>query len=145
MDAKRYTALFQIAKLTDGALGYLLDCLTNIDCEQLSTYPKIPLIYNSGVRYFHDGNDDPWMDVLSILSAHRAALADNSRAIVDCEDLACWRAAELRVRFGVDANPTWIRRMRSDGKQLIHIFVRLPNGSFEDPSRIMGMGKVDGL
>lgn len=140
MDFRRYTALFQIAKLSDHALGCLLDCLTDIDCEQLVLYPNIPLLYQSGVRYFHDGKDDPWMDVLSILAEHEFAMKEGNRAIVDCEDLSCWRAAELRVKYGINANPTWIRRKRADGKQLVHIFVRLPDGTFEDPSRLLGMG-----
>lgn len=144
IDVKQYQALFQIARLDDDALGHLLDCLMFIDCNQLAEYPNIPLLYNSGVVYHHDGKDDPWMDILSILAEHRFALSEGERAIVDCEDLACWRAAELRVRFGIRATPTWIRKTLPNGKQMIHIFVRLPNGKFEDPSRILGM-KGNGL
>lgn len=142
--ARPYVALFQLARLDDETLGYLLDCLMFIDCAQLAKFQRIPLIYNSGVGYYHDGKDDPWMDVLSILSEHRSALARGTRAVVDCEDLACWRAAELRVRFGVMATPCWVRRIREDGKQLVHIFVKLPDGTYEDPSKILGMN-VSGL
>lgn len=143
--AGQYSALFQLARLSDHALQTLLDALTEIDCEQLWDFPNIPLLYYSGVRYYHDNTDDPWLDVLSILMETQAAKARGRRAVIDCEDLACWRAAELRVRFGVrTARAVFTRKIAvfPDGrrKQLVHIFVGgLPGGQFEDPSRILGM------
>ena len=124
----RYSALFELARLTDHALGTLLDALTIIDAQQLREF-NIPLLYQSGVRYSHDGRDDPWRDALSTFAAMDG----------DCEDFACWRAAELQVRFGIQAWPCFVRKQLAGGKQMIHVFVRLPGGRFEDPSRILGM------
>jgi hypothetical protein len=124
----KYEALFQVANLTDRALGHLLDALTEINCEFLENNPDFPYLYGSGVAYSHDGNDDPWMDAPTALAAGAG----------DCEDFACWRAAELRVRFGIDANACWLRKSEG-GDQLIHVFVSLPGGRTEDPSRLLGM------
>ncbi len=57
----------------------------------------------------------------------------------NCEDLACWRAAELRVREGILAEPTFIWKLRPNGGYLYHILVRYPDGRIEDPSRTLGM------
>lgn len=57
----------------------------------------------------------------------------------NCEDLACWRAAELRERYKVDAEPTFIWKLRPNGGYLYHILVRYPDGRIEDPSRTLGM------
>lgn len=140
----RYDATFKLARLTDRTLGYLLDALTEIDCEQLETFKEIPLLYESGVRYYHDNRDDPWMDTLSVLAAHERSKRTGIPEVIDCEDLVCWRVAELRTRFGVkNARPVF-KRMRvtmSDGpKQMVHILVEA-NGQIEDPSRILGMGR----
>jgi len=56
-----------------------------------------------------------------------------------CEDLACWRAAELVVRHGIQARPDFTCDARGDGSRLYHIVVRLPDGRIEDPSRNLGM------
>lgn len=140
--AARYNAVFQLARLTDRTLGHLLDCLTEIDTEQLELNQSLPLLYESGVRYYHDKRDDPWMDVLSILAAHARWQATGVPQVIDCEDLACWRAAELRVRFGIFARPVFerVRVQTPDGvKQYVHILVQYPDGRTEDPSRRLGM------
>lgn len=131
MSRKEYDVVFSIGDLDDQALGYLLDCLLMIDIHYLRKYPNLPLVYGSGVTYEHDGKkDDPFRCVLRCLDVGTA----------DCEDLACWRAAELRVKFGIHASPCFVRKMREDGTELIHIFVRLPGqNNFEDPSKILGM------
>jgi len=51
----------------------------------------------------------------------------------DCEDLATWRAAELRLG-GVDARVRIYRASR----RTMHVIVETPNG-YEDPSRVLGM------
>jgi hypothetical protein len=106
----------------------------------------IPPIYASGVVYREEapGHED-WLDVPAILRQGHA----------DCEDLAAWRAAELRVA-GYDVDPVikwqWIPRdlmikqgypaskLPQDGIWLVHCCVRWPDGRIEDPSKIMGMG-----
>lgn len=119
----------------------------------------IPPLYLSGVRYREEppGHED-WIDAPGVLQQGHA----------DCEDLAAWRAAELRVAGRMD--PTgrlaalgycdvepvikwqWIPRellerqgypkdkLPRDGVWLVHCVVRWPDGRIEDPSKILGMG-----
>ncbi len=102
------------------ALQRLLDRLTLLNRRYLASVATPPL-YASGVRYRreHPG-DEEWLTIPEVLK----------RGHGDCEDLATWRAAEtggvavpLRTRSG------W------------HIVTRLPNGTWEDPSRVLGMGR----
>lgn len=117
-------------ELSHKALQTLLVALMLIDMEYLKANPHAPLLYDSGVRYEEEpvGQED-WQDAPTTLRM----------GIGDCEDLACWRAAELRVRFGVDAWPQFTYKVRSNGAYLYHITVRLPHGQSEDPSRRLGM------
>lgn len=57
----------------------------------------------------------------------------------DCEDLSCWRVAEYR-RAGIPAKPHFTWRKIAPGVTLYHIQVLMPNGTVEDPSRVLGMG-----
>ena len=106
----------------------------------------IPPLYVSGVYYAEEppGHED-WLDCLAVLK----------QGYADCEDLAAYRAAELRVS-GVDAEAVlkwqWVPReimiaqgypqksLPSRGVWLVHCLVRYPDGSIEDPSKILGMG-----
>ena len=107
----------------------LLTCLINIDIRFLKKFPATPSLYSSGVIYIEElpGQED-WRDVESVLK-HGGG---------DCEDLACWRIAELRM-LGVDARPRIEWKLKPDGNQLYHIQVRLPTGEVEDPSTKLGM------
>ena len=65
----------------------------------------------------------------------------------DCEDLACWRVAELRLgaigplrQASILAMPVYYSRVQPNGTLMYHIVVRWPNGQLEDPSRRLGMG-----
>ena len=112
------------------ALSTLLYALMYVDMLELEANPDLPLLFKSGVKYQEEppGQED-WQDVLTTLSLK----------IGDCEDLACWRAAELRVRYGIQAEPVFIFKLRPNGGYLYHILVRLPDGRIEDPSRTLGM------
>lgn len=84
-----------------GVLEHLLRALISADIAWLLEHPETPNLYDSGVFYTEepDGQDD-WLDIPACLERHRQGLA------IDCEDLACWRVAELRVRMGErDAEP----------------------------------------
>lgn len=83
-----------------------------------------PELYGSGVRYRPEP-DDTWSDVPACLLAGWA----------DCEDLAAWRAAELRIA-GVRAWP--FARLEPGLPVLYHALVRTPDDT-EDPSRLLGM------
>lgn len=110
------------------ALQVLLGVLTDLDAVALQT-GRFPMLYRSGVRY---RREDPavreeWRTVPEVLA----------RGVGDCEDLACWRAAELCLQ-GEPACP-YIYRTKSGGW---HVVVRRGDGSLEDPSRVLGMGNV---
>jgi len=111
-------------------LQLLLTALTMANVEHLKADPSIPRIYQSGVRYEEEpkGQED-WQDCLTCIRLH----------VGDCEDLACWRAAELQVRDGIMAWPTFVWKIRPDGGYLYHIQVKYPDGRIEDPSRRLGM------
>ena len=112
------------------SLDILLRALTAIDIEYLQLYPQTPMLYESGVRYQVEApGKEEWQDIPTTLE----------KGVLDCEDAACWRAAEVNVRYGIKAYPFFISNMRPDGSLLYHIKVRYPNGREEDPSRVLGM------
>lgn len=118
-------------------LSAALAFLTVIDCMQLLWHPRIPSLYRSGVRYQREdtkrcwaprnGGCEDWLTIREVLA----------QGLGDCEDLACWRAAELRVRAGEPATAVAIRVPRVGW----HIVVRRADGSIEDPSKKLGMGR----
>lgn len=69
----------------------------------------------------------------------RVYLPDQDLGAANCEDLAAWRCAELQVRAGENAWPTFIWKIRPNGGYLYHIQVKREDGSIEDPSRALGM------
>lgn len=117
-------------ELSRQTLGVMLDLMTKIDVLFLLAHPETPSIYQSGVRYMEEppGQED-WQDIPTCIKM----------GIADCEDLACWRAAELIVRHRIPAKAVWRAFPRQDGSTLFHILVQYPNGRLEDPSRILGM------
>lgn len=118
------------SKLDHRALAIMLECLTELDALWLAENPDAPLLYDSHVHYMEEppGQED-WQDVPTCLRM----------GVADCEDLCAWRAAELRVRFGVDARPVFTEKKRADGGSLYHILVEFPDGTIEDPSKLRGM------
>lgn len=94
----------------------------------LKRHPGLPRLYSSGVRYRQEPPGvDEWIQA-------PVALA---RRWDDCEGLASWRAAELRV---TGEDPDALTDTRHHGRKW-HAFVRRGDGSIEDPSRILGMGR----
>lgn len=95
----------------------------------------LPALYEAGVRYQREPFPrEDWLDVLEVIQRRQG----------DCEDLACWRVAELRAA-GVEARPGFIRRrvLTAEGWQTVyHIVVLWPDGRIEDPSRILGMNSI---
>lgn len=66
----------------------------------------------------------------------------------DCDNLACWRTAEIRHHLGVGAKPYITWRKRDDGGTTYHVVTAWPEGndqwSSEDSSLLCGMKKDDG-
>jgi hypothetical protein len=110
-------------------ISRMLGTLTAINADFLEQNPNFPLLYMSGVRYHHDKNADYWRD----------AKATFDNRFGDCDNLSCWRAAELQVRFGINALPVWLHKKKADQTDLFHIVVQYPNLDIEDPSVALGM------
>lgn len=113
------------------ALVALCEALCTID--QLQIKPGVPSLYTSGVYYKAEDGCEEWQDVETTLE----------RRFGDCEDLACWRVAELRAQ-GIDAKPLVSWHVGTDPKTgkprtEYHIRVLLPDGTIEDPSATLGM------
>jgi transglutaminase-like putative cysteine protease len=111
-------------------LRIMVDALVRLNLYEMRKAKFKPL-YESGVRYRRErrrvGQPERWQTIRETYRLKEG----------DCEDLAAIRVAELR-RQGIRAVP-WFRRHRN----LWHVLVRYPNGDFEDPSRILGMGSED--
>ena len=118
-----------------GVLEHLLEALTAANVAYLLIHPHTPNLYESGVRYEQepDGRDD-WQDIPDTIARRNG----------DCEDLASWRMAELRVRWR-DTKSTWhitVDDIPNHAGELVttyHIQIRRPDGRIEDPSRQLGM------
>ena len=96
----------------------------------LKSNPRTPALYRSGVRYKPDpiAGQELFAGVPGIIA----------RGGADCEDLASWRVAELRLR-GERARARISWRRRGDTWRY-HVTVRRGDGSVEDPSKRLGMG-----
>lgn len=91
----------------------------------------IPPLYRAGVHWQPDrapgGKPAETWDDIAIVRA---------RGFGDCEDLASWRAAELR-ESGIAARSI-VRRSHTPGVAW-HCVTQWPNGQIEDPSAKLGM------
>lgn len=85
---------------------------------------RLPPIYASGVRYSSRDQNERWQLPSETMARGRG----------DCEDLATWRAAELR-RVGEPARVV----VRRTGPRVLHAVVQRGDGRIEDPSRRLGM------
>ena len=113
----------------EAVLVMLFEALIAANSHYLRKRPDTPGLYASGVRYREEpAGEEDWQDIPETLA----------RGTGDCEDLACWRIAELRVRSGEHAIPFLKCRAR-DERVLYHVAVRRLDGTLEDPSRALGM------
>jgi hypothetical protein len=123
------TAAIRIPLVTGASLRAALAGLTALNEWALSTW-DVPPIYSAGVRYQREpaGRED-W-DIAPIVYA---------RGWGDCEDLAAWRAAELRLGLGGVPPERAIADTYQSGPRTWHCIVRRADGSIEDPSLMLGM------
>jgi hypothetical protein len=125
------------AELSQRVLQVMLDSLYKVDCLYLQANPNTPRIYSPNLvtrkpRIHYEREDEGrelWQDIPTTL-----ALGEG-----DCEDLACWRAAELTMLDKIPCTPTFTVKPRASGGMLYHILVKHPDGTLEDPSRKLGM------
>ena len=81
-------------------LFHLLEALISVNVALLLEQPDTPWLYESGVVYRREARGlEDWLDIAEVLE----------RGFADCEDLGCWRIAELRVREDEHAVP-FLRR-----------------------------------
>lgn len=112
------------------ALWAALEALSDVDASQLG---RVPPLLSSGVRYRSERRSDgrwseEWRDAATTYRERHG----------DCEDLAAWLAAELRVS-GRDAIPLPFFA----APRLVHCVVWTPAGVI-DPSAILGMPPLPG-
>ena len=103
-----------------------LDCMVTLNRNYLRRHPT-PHIYESRIKY---GRTTSWLTVPAMLET----------GIADCKSLAPWLVAYYRNK---GQNAKTVFRYRPNprtGFYDYHILVDGPNG-WEDPSRILGMGK----
>lgn len=108
-----------------------LDALMVADQVYLIEHPETPSLYRSGVLYAPESGAEEWCDIGECLKRGR----------VDCEDLACWRAAELR-QGGSDARAIATCERLGPKRRLYHIVVEIQRDGqviIEDPSLLLGM------
>ena len=118
-----------IVQLNEDNIQILLDALVALNLKFLEQHPSTPPIYQSGVVYQREKpHSELWLTIPAILRAGSG----------DCEDLSCWRAAEL-VKNGIKARAFATRMPTVSGfHRLWHIRVSTPRG-IEDPSKLLGM------
>lgn len=72
---------------------HILEATTRIDVDYLRQYgSRVPRLMSSGVRWRQEPGRERFLAIPTILRQHHG----------DCDDLAPWKAAELRV-YGTDA------------------------------------------
>lgn len=152
-------------------LCWWLEALTQRNQDYLKQRPTTPRLYKSGVTYAvpkqHDGECEEvhvlrkalggmarQKDVYRILEKMQAVFGgehfcDIGRILeygsIDCDGLACWRAAELRQE-GIKARPYMTHRVTPFGQTIYHALVlwppfgNVPYETSEDPSLLLGMG-----
>lgn len=130
-----FSPVFVVRTLDEVTLSALLECLTAINLHHIKRHPIVPKLYSSGVRYMAEGkrrSGRPQEYFADIPTVQRLGVGD-------CEDLACWRAAELRF-LGEHAVAIPVKQPARDGRgELWHVVVKRGNGTIEDPSKRLGM------
>lgn len=129
-------------------LQLVLDVLTQLDALTLEHNAAIPRLYSSGVRYSRESRMmgdllevaavDPRTGTVEERFNHLTRVLELGAG--DCDDLACWRAAELQVRDGINARAVPLEQPGGG----YHVVVRYPNGRAEDPSARLGMLTPEG-
>jgi hypothetical protein len=152
-------------------LCWWLEALTQRNQDYLKLRPTTPRLYKSGVKYElpkqYDGECEEvrvlkaalgkaarQRDVARVLEKVQQVLGGEhfcdigtilKRGSIDCDGLACWRAAELR-QAGIHARPFMTHRERLAGGTVYHALVLWPPfgnvlyETTEDPSLLLGMG-----
>jgi hypothetical protein len=114
-----------------GAIEALAEGLVRLNCFYMEHADErgieTPSLYACGIVYRREPHGEEWWesaaDALGV-ATHRSG---------DCEDLAAYRAAELRTFLD---EPTACVRIVRTKRGSFHAIVQRGDGSIEDPSRI---------
>jgi len=116
--------LAQIAVPRDPiAIGYALEGLVALDSYLIDKH-RLPHIRQSGAVYKREKHED-WRSALEVVHEGWG----------DCEDLASYHAAWLRVHRGEPARVL----LKWTGPKTMHCVVQRYDGSIDDPSLWLGM------
>lgn len=134
LDVKIGTATTEYPELTARAVIHMLEGVVLFNRAAIRS-GELGSLYQSGARYQDEPPD--YESLVDGVTAQRAGVGD-------CAHLAAWRVAELQEQ-GEDARLTieWSDSIRDPSLRLYHVQVRRGDGSIEDPSAILGMGRVD--
>jgi hypothetical protein len=108
-------------------LRALVEALIELNMIYLRAHPYTPRLYDMGIRY---GRTQIW-DTVS---------AFQERGFGDCKTLTAILCAERRLA-GRECDPVHRFMLRKDNGLDYHILVARDDGSYEDPSKVLGMGK----
>lgn len=127
-----------VTRVTRETMRPILEGLTALNERILAELrPDIPPLYAAGVRYQAEPPTKEDWDTADVV---------HGRGWGDCEDLAAWRAAELRLEGDDDARADcYVSRVRPDGRKIWHAIVVRGDDSIEDPSLILGMRRHRGV
>jgi len=121
--------LFKRSRFLGIFIKPLLDALVSVNRLYLRMH-HVPPLYESGVRYMQeppDGKPEEFAAIPVVLS----------RGWGDCDDIGCYRVAELQeAGERATIRITWRRVGR---RRTYHVLVRRADGRIEDPSRLLGM------
>ena len=110
-----------------GAIESVMEGLTGLNYQMMHTATVggggFPQLYESGIVYRREPQgSEQWQPATDLLRSGQG----------DCEDLAAYRAAELRM----EGEPAMVAIVRTR-RGTYHAVVRRVDGSLEDPSRIL--------
>lgn len=110
-------------------LKALVGCLVALNVAYLSSEKRmarpVPRLYSSGVRY----DRTVWWETIPDLY---------KRTYGDCKSLTAALCAEYMMR-GIPTKPVFRWVEKPNGVKDYHILLALPDGTFEDPSKVLGM------
>ena len=111
------------------ALEAWLEALVLSNVQFLEDQPNFPRLYAAGVVYKPEGSPEIWRDIPTCARDGWG----------DCDDLACWLAAELRFHHKRRA----LVSLRNGGRPgLVHaVVIDADTGIMNDPSKVLGMGR----
>ena len=119
------------------SLLWLMEALVRINQSHIRQFKHLakdkevpapyPMLYRAGVHYEPEPGTEEWLDIPNVLAVNGGTFPG---PWADCEDLACWRTAELREQDRpVKAKPFAKWRLKPDGSYAYHALVLLRTGA----------------